>query len=143
LHISFALLYSLLQKRLLTCTLLKLCWTQVLFNKHRMQVKCISLFNLTWFGTPRMYTLSLSKSIKRSNDGEFLKVKNVLFMYTMYYRQQRTSTLRIWKVCLHSNMYHCMRKCTLWSDNTCVFTRFHCVKNANTQLIWSSAMKWW
>ena len=32
----------------------------------------------------------------------------------------------------------CMRKCTLWSDNTCVFTRFHCVKNANTQLIWSS-----
>ena len=32
----------------------------------------------------------------------------------------------------------CMRKCTLWSDNTCVFTRFHSVKNANTQLIWSS-----
>ena len=31
-----------------------------------------------------------------------------------------------------------MRKCTLWSDNTCVFTRFHSVKNANTQLIWSS-----
>jgi hypothetical protein len=29
--------------------------------------------------------------------------------------------------------------CTLWSDNTCVFTRFHSVKNANTQLIWSSA----
>jgi hypothetical protein len=52
------------------------------------------------FGTPRMYTLSLSKSIKRSNYREFLKVKNVLFMYTMYYRQQRTSTLRIWKVCV-------------------------------------------
>ena len=32
---------SLLQKRLLTCTLLKLCLTQVLFNKRRMQVKCI------------------------------------------------------------------------------------------------------
>ena len=32
----------------------------------------------------------------------------------------------------------CMRTCTLWPDNTCVFTRFHCVKNANTQLIWSS-----
>ena len=32
-----------------------------------------------------------------------------------------------------------MRKCTLRSDNTCVFTRFHCIKNANTQLIWSSA----
>jgi hypothetical protein len=29
--------------------------------------------------------------------------------------------------------------CTLWSDNTCVFTRFYSVKNANTQLIWSSA----
>jgi hypothetical protein len=28
--------------------------------------------------------------------------------------------------------------CTLGSDNTCVFTRFHRVKNANTQLIWSS-----
>jgi hypothetical protein len=41
------------------------------------------------FGTPRMYTLSLSKGIKRSNYGEFLIVKNVLFMYTMYYRQQR------------------------------------------------------
>jgi hypothetical protein len=47
LHISFALLYSLLQKRLLTCTLLQLCLTQMLFNKRRMQVKCISLFNLT------------------------------------------------------------------------------------------------
>ena len=34
----------------------------------------------------------------------------------------------------------CMRKCTLWSDNTCVFSRFHCVKNANTQLIWSSVI---
>jgi hypothetical protein len=34
----------------------------------------------------------------------------------------------------------CMRKCTLWSDNTCVFTRFHSVKNANTHLIWSSAI---
>jgi hypothetical protein len=34
----------------------------------------------------------------------------------------------------------CMRKCTLWSDNTCVFTRFHSVKNANMQLIWTSAI---
>jgi hypothetical protein len=32
---------------LLTCTLLKLCLSQVLFNKRRMQVKCISQFNLT------------------------------------------------------------------------------------------------
>jgi hypothetical protein len=39
-----------------------------------------------------------------------------------------------------------MRKCTLWSDNTCVFTRFHCVKNANTQLIWICTFfvnYWW
>jgi hypothetical protein len=34
------------------------------------------------FGTPRMYTLSPSKSIKGSNYGEFLKDKNVLLMYT-------------------------------------------------------------
>ena len=32
----------------------------------------------------------------------------------------------------------CMHKCTLWSDNTCIFTRFRSIKNANTQLIWSS-----
>ena len=43
---------------------------------------------LTWclerktFGTPRMYTLSPSKSIKGSNYREFLKDKNVLLMYT-------------------------------------------------------------
>jgi hypothetical protein len=37
-YISFALLYSLLQNRLLTCTFLKLCLTQVLFNKCRMAV---------------------------------------------------------------------------------------------------------
>jgi hypothetical protein len=30
--------------------------------------------------------------------------------------------------------------CTLWSDNTCVLTRFYSIKNANTQLIWSSDM---
>jgi hypothetical protein len=34
------------------------------------------------FGTPPMYTLSPSKSIKRSKYGEFLKDKNVLLMYT-------------------------------------------------------------
>jgi hypothetical protein len=28
-------------------TAVKICLTQVLFNKRRMQVKCISLFNLT------------------------------------------------------------------------------------------------
>ena len=55
------------------------------------------------FGTPRMYTLSPSKIIKESNYGEFLKDKNALLMYTTVL--SLTSTLRIWKVCLHSNMY--------------------------------------
>jgi hypothetical protein len=50
-----------------------------------------------------VYTFSFEKY--KEKYGEFLKVKNVLFMYTMYYRQQRTSTLRIWRVSLHSNMY--------------------------------------
>ena len=48
------------------------------------------------FGTPRMYALSPSKSIKGGNYRKFLKDKNVLLC---------TSTLRIWKVCLHSNMH--------------------------------------
>jgi hypothetical protein len=39
---------------------------------------------------------------------------------------------------LLTQQYVCVM-CTLWSDNTWVFTRFHSVKNANTQLIWSSA----
>ena len=34
------------------------------------------------FGTPPMYTLFPSKSIKRNNYEEFLKDKNVLLMYT-------------------------------------------------------------
>ena len=53
------------------------------------------------FGTLRMYTLSPSKSIKGSNYREFLKDKNVLLCTRLY----KYHTLRIWKVCLHSNMY--------------------------------------
>jgi hypothetical protein len=87
------------------------------------------------FGTPRIYTLSPSKSIKRSNYGEFLKDKNVLLMYTTVlsaymYAPNLESLLTQQYVCV---------MCTLWSDNTCVFTRFYSVKNATTQLIWSSA----
>jgi hypothetical protein len=83
------------------------------------------------FGTPRMYTLSPSKSIKGSNYGEFLKDKNVLLCTRLYkYAPNLESLLTQQYVCV---------MCTLWSDNTCVFTRFHSVKNANTQLIWSSA----
>jgi hypothetical protein len=86
------------------------------------------------FCTPRMYTLSPSKSIKRSNYGEFLKDKNVLLMYTTVlsaykYAPNLESLLTQQCVCV---------MCTLWSDNTCVLTRFYSVKNANTQLIWSS-----
>jgi hypothetical protein len=36
------------------------------------------------FGTPRMYTLSPSKSIKGSNYGEFLKDENVLLCTRLY-----------------------------------------------------------
>jgi hypothetical protein len=77
-----------------------------------------------------MYTLSPSKSIKRSNYREFLKDKNVLLIYT--------TVLSAYKYApnlesLLTQQYVCV-KCTLWSDNT----RFYSVKNANTQLIWSS-----
>ena len=82
------------------------------------------------FGTPRMYTLSPSKSIKGSNYGEFLRDKNVLLRTRLYkYAPNLESLLTQQYVCV---------MCTLWSDNTCVFTRFHSLKNANTQLIWSS-----
>ena len=82
------------------------------------------------FGTTRIYTLSPSKSIKGSNFGEFLKDKNVLLCTRLYkYAPNLESLLTQQCVCV---------MCTLWSDNTCVFTRFHSVKNANTQLIWSS-----
>jgi hypothetical protein len=88
------------------------------------------------FGTPRMYTLSPSKSIKGSNYGEFLKDKNVLLMYTTVL----SLTAYMYAPNLESlltQQYACVM-CTLWSDNTCVFTHFYSVKNANTQLIWSS-----
>ena len=86
------------------------------------------------FCTPWMYTLSPSKSIKRSNCGDFLKDKNVLLMYT--------TVLSAYKYApnlesLLTQQYVCVM-CTLWSDNTCAFTRFYSVKNANMQLIWSS-----
>jgi hypothetical protein len=82
------------------------------------------------FGTPRMYTLSPSKSIKGSNYWEFLKDKNVLLCTRLYkYAPNLESLLTQQYVCV---------MCTLWSDNVCFFTRLHSVKNANTQLIWSS-----
>jgi hypothetical protein len=65
LHISFALLYSLLQKRLLTCTLLKLCLTQVLFNKRRMQVKCIYLRTKAKVNLGTRCSLKMSKNMNK------------------------------------------------------------------------------
>jgi hypothetical protein len=86
------------------------------------------------FSTPRMYTLSPSKSIKGSNYGEFLKDKNVL-LCTCTRLYKYASNLES----LLTQQYVCVM-CTLWSDNTCVFTRFHSLKNINTQLMWSSAI---
>jgi hypothetical protein len=81
------------------------------------------------FGTPWMYMLSPSKSIKGSNYGEFLKDKNALLCTRLYkYARNLESLLTQQYVCV---------MCILWSDHTCVFTHFHSVKNANTQLIWS------
>ena len=72
------------------------------------------------FGTPRMYTLSPSKSIKGSNYREFLKDKNVLLCTRLYkYAPNLESLLTQQYVCI---------MCTLWSDNTCIFTRFQCKK---------------
>jgi hypothetical protein len=72
------------------CLLNNTCVQHNFKSAHVSNLFCIQS-DLFWhrclerqtFGTPRMYTLSLSKSIKRSNYGEFLKVKNVLFMYTI------------------------------------------------------------
>ena len=81
-----------------------------------------------------MYTLSPSKSIKGSNYGEFLKDKNVLLMYmTVLSAYKYAPNLES----LLTQQYVCV-KCTLSSNNPCIFTRFYSVKNANTQLIWSS-----
>ena len=67
---------------------------------------------------------------------EFLKDKSALLMYTI------VLSLTAYKYApnlesLLTQQYVCVM-CTLWSDNTCVFNRFYSVKNANTQLIWSS-----
>ena len=108
----------------------------MIYRKHPIRYLLTSMLRKATFGTPRMYTLSPSKSIKGSNYGEFLKDKNVLLMYTT------VLSLTAYKYApnlesLLTQQYVCVM-CTLWSDNTCVFTRFYSIKNANTQLIWSS-----
>jgi hypothetical protein len=72
------------------------------------------------FCTPRKYTLSPSKSIKWSNYWEFLKDKNVLLCTRLFkYAPNLESLLTQQYVCV---------MCTLWSDNTCIFTHFHSEK---------------
>jgi hypothetical protein len=71
---------------------------------------------------PLGYIRSTSKSIKGSNYGEFLEDKNVLLMYTT------VLSLTVYKYAsnlesLLTQQYVCVM-CTLWSDNTCVFTGF-------------------
>ena len=112
LALSSTLIHVLAHFQRTTCSQIYFCFSSYLLRKPHLFVilTAIGWFivniqsDLFWhrclekqtFGTPRMYALSPSKSIKWSNYGEFLKDKNVLLC---------TSTLRIWKVCLHSNMY--------------------------------------
>jgi hypothetical protein len=125
--ITFVLVLIYYVKPHLFVILTAIGWFIVNFQSYLFWHRCLERQAL---GTPRMYTLSPSKSIKGSNYGEFLKDKNVLLCTRLYkYAPNLESLLTQQYVCV---------MCTLWSDNTCVFTHFHGVKNANTQLIWSS-----
>jgi hypothetical protein len=74
------------------------------------------------FCTPRMYTLSPSKSIEGNNYGEFLKDENVLLCTRLYkYAPNLESLLTQQYVCV---------MCTLWSDNACVFTQIRSLSGA-------------
>ena len=56
------------------------------------------------FGTPRMYTLSPSKSIKGSNYGEFLKDKNVLLCTRLYKYAPNLESFAYTAICMR-NVY--------------------------------------
>ena len=146
--VALALIHVLAHFQRTTCSQIYFRFSSYLLRKpHLFVLTAIGWFivniqsDLFWhrclerltFGTPRMYTLSPSKSIKLkgSNYREFLKDKNVLLCTRLYKYVPNLESLLTQK-------YVCVM-CTLWSDNTCVFTRFHSIKNANTQLIWSSA----
>jgi hypothetical protein len=108
----------------------------MIYRKHPIRSLLTSMLRKANIRYPSdVYALSF-ESIKGSNYGEFLKDKNVLLMYTT------VLSLTAYKYApnlesLLTQQYVCVM-CTLWSDNTCVFNRFYSVKNANTQLIWSS-----
>ena len=104
--------------------------------KHPIRSLLTSILRKANIRYPSMYTLSLLKSIKRSNYGEFLSQKCIVYVHDVL-----SSTAYKYAPNLESlltQQYVCV--IVLWSDNTCVFTRFHSVKNANTQLIWSSVI---
>jgi hypothetical protein len=101
----------------------------MIYRKHPIRSLLTLMLGKASILYPSECICSPSKSIKGSNYGEFLKDKNVLLCTRLYkYASNLESLLTQQYVCV---------MCTLWSDNTCVFTRFHSVKNANTQLIWS------
>ena len=85
------------------------------------------------FCTPRMHTLSPSKNIKGSNYGEFLKNKNVLLCTQLCkYAPNLESLLTQQYVCV---------MCTLWSDNTCIFTQIRSLSGAlMTSRTWASVV---
>jgi hypothetical protein len=80
-----------------------------------------------------MYTLSPLKSIKGSNYGEFLKDKNVLLCTRLYKYAPNFESLL-------TQQYACIM-CTLWSDNTCVFTH-HFKSFMATTMTWLTATKY-
>jgi hypothetical protein len=107
----------------------------MIYRKHPIRSLLTSMLRKANIRYPSdVYALSFVKYKKGSNYREFFKDKNVLLMYT--------TVLSVYKYApnlesLLTQQYACVM-CTLWSDNTCVFTRFYSVKNANMQLIWSS-----
>ena len=126
-QIYFRFSSYLLRKPHLFVILTKIGWFIINIQSDLFWHRCLERQT---FSTPQMYMLSPSKSIKGSNYREFLKDKNVLLCTRLYkYAPNLESLLTQQYVCV---------MCTLWSDNTCVFTCFYSVKNTNMQLIWSS-----
>ena len=112
-QIYFRFSYYLLRKLHLFVILTAIGWFIVNIQSDLFWHRCLERQT---FGTPRMYTLSPSKSIKGSNYEEFLKDKNVLLCTRLYkYAPNLKSLLTQAYVCV---------MCT----------------HANTQLIWSSAI---
>ena len=115
--ITFVLVLTYYVKPCLFVILTAIGWFIVNIQSYLFWHRCLER---QAFSTPRMYTLFPSKSIKGSNYGEFLKDKNVL-LYTWLYKYAPNLES------LLTQQYVCVM-CKLWSDNTCVFTRFHSVK---------------